>query len=93
MAQVARAGEKPEGDTGIALFCDVLEYALGCSVPASFAAGLLERRAAWDEEFTQMIHSTAYEFRSELCIWEMGVDAKGQLLERRVPLYELLASG
>lgn len=90
MAQAAKVEGHSERNTSIALFCDVLEYALGCSVPTSFAVGLLERRAAWDEEFTQMIHSTAYEFRSELCIWEMGVDAQGQLLERRVPLYELL---
>ena len=66
---------------------EVLSYALGGSAPEQFVERLVTRRE-WDSEFEARLEALAYELRPDLAVWEVGVDAQGQLKERRVPLLE-----
>lgn len=65
---------------------EVLEYALGGSVPPRFLEHLLAHRDLWDDEFTGRLEACAYELRPDLAVWELTVDARGRLREERVPL-------
>jgi hypothetical protein len=67
---------------------EVLSYALGGSAPERFVERLVKRRGEWDSEFEARLEALAYELRPDLAVWELGVDAQGQLKERRVPLFE-----
>lgn len=65
---------------------EVLTYALGGSAPEGFLEHLIAHRSAWDDEFRRRLEELAYEFRPDLAVWEVGIDAQGRLCERRVPL-------
>lgn len=67
---------------------EVLSYALGGSAPERFVERLVTRREAWDSEFRARLEVLAYELRPDLAVWEVHVDGRGQLTERRVPLLE-----
>ncbi len=67
---------------------EVLSYALGGSAPERFVERLVTRKGEWDSEFKARLEALAYELRPELAVWELAVDAQGQLKERRVPLLE-----
>ncbi len=69
---------------------DVLCYALGGDVPEKFLKRLIENNASWDSEFKGKLDEYAYEFRPELAIWELDVDRKGHLEEKRLPLVDML---
>jgi len=68
---------------------DVLCYALGGDVPEKFLDRLVEKNAKWDEEFKGKLDEYAYEFRPELAIWELDVDKRGKLEEKRLPLLDM----
>ncbi len=67
---------------------DVLCYALGGDVPEKFLDRLVEKNANWDEEFKGKLDEYAYEFRPELAIWELDVNRRGYLEEKRLPLID-----
>lgn len=68
---------------------DVLCYALGGDVPEKFLNRLVEKNASWDEEFKGKLDEYAYEFRPELAIWELDVNRRGHLHEKRLPLLDM----
>ncbi len=65
----------------------MLSYALGGSAPERFVERLVSQRN-WDGEFAERLEALAYELRPDLAVWEIEVDERGQLRERRVPLLE-----
>lgn len=65
---------------------DLLSYTLGTPVPEGFVQHLLRHKDNWDEVFRARLESCAYEFRPDLAVWQLSVDEKGQLNERRLPL-------
>jgi hypothetical protein len=65
---------------------EVLEYALGGSVPPRFLEHLLTHRDLWDDEFKGRLEACAYELRPDLAVWELSVDESGYLQEERAPL-------
>ena len=72
---------------------ELLIYALCGSVPDTFLARLLECRDRWDHEFARRLDELAYEFRSDLAVWEIAVTPEGKLHERRFPLVSPLDPG
>lgn len=67
---------------------EVLSYALGGTAPERFVERLVTRRNVWDSEFAARLEALAYELRPDLAVWELEVDERGQLREKRVPLLE-----
>ncbi len=65
---------------------EFLTYALGGSVPRGFLDHLIAHKARWDDEFWRKLDALAYEFRPDLAVWELTVDAGGCLREKRLPL-------
>lgn len=67
---------------------EVLAYALGGSAPERFLDRLVMHKADWDTEFAERLEALAYELRPDLAEWELTVDDRGRLGERRLPLLE-----
>jgi hypothetical protein len=69
---------------------EVLSCALGCEVPAGFAARLARCSHAWDEVFRRHLEDMACELRPDLTVWEIDVDDEGLLREFRLaPVLEI----
>lgn len=64
---------------------EILEFALGGSVPDGVLNHLLQNRASWDDEFKRKLDELAFEIAPDLATWTITVEPSGQLREERIP--------
>ena len=63
---------------------ELMEYALDARVPEIIVKRMLSNRFNWDHEFTHWLDELAYEFRPDLAVWYVTVDASGRLTQLRL---------